>query len=454
MLKKKSTINFSIADYIGLLSAAIMLGAFLIMPWVTTSPDETLTGFNLLSESHPEILSGVLGLFLVPLSGLLAAALLFGGLFSTTIKRYAPMGIVFAGIIGIIYYAVFLGHKCIAPLSTGYSLGAGFGIALLATIGLILQGVIPRISAGEVGSYQLSLAKKKVLWAYIFLAIPIVFFSYIRLYPTYCAFQMSLYDYNPLAAEQEYVGLENYERVFEDINKERRTETRAAFENTVSYVALGMPIQLLLALGIALMLNEIRFLSMVYRLLFFLPFVTSTIAVAWVFRMLYQPQFGFINVLLKIFSLPEQPFLKHPSQALVSIVVVVIWQGLGYAVIIFLAGLKQISRTYYEAAEVDGATSWQTFRNITLPLLQPSIVYLLVLQTIAFLRMFAPVLAMSSQGDGGPLKSTTTVVLRVYREAFQSFDMGYAASLTVILFALILIITIIQLAISSRTSIS
>ena len=99
---------------------------------------------------------------------------------------------------------------------------------------------------------------------------------------------------------------------------------------------------------------------------------------------------------------------------------------------------------------VDGANRLQTFRKITLPLLQPSIVFLVVLQTISFLRMFAPVLAMSSQGDGGPLKSTTTVVLRVYREAFASFDYGYAASLTVILFLIILTITLIQFAVSRR----
>ena len=296
-----------------------------------------------------------------------------------------------------------------------------------------------------------TLARKKVVWAYIFLAIPIVFFAYIRIYPTLFAFQMSLHDYNPLAAEQPFVGLENYERVFEELNKTKST-TKAAFLNTARYLALGVPVQLLLALAIALMLNEIRWMSTIYRILFFLPFVTSTIAIAWVFRMLYQPRFGLFNIILQLVSLPQQPFLKSPHQALPSILALVIWQGLGFAVIIFLAGLKQISRTYYEAAEVDGASRWHTFRYITLPLLNPSIVYLLVLQTIAFLRMFAPVLAMSEQGRGGPLDSTTTVVLRVYREAFQSFDMGYAASLTVVLFALILGITIIQLSVTSRST--
>lgn len=297
--------------------------------------------------------------------------------------------------------------------------------------------------------FQLTFARRKMIWAYIFLAIPIVFFAYIRIYPTFAAFEMSLYDYNPLAVEQNFVGVQNYQHLADEFNN-RRSPTRAAFLNTVTYVAVGVPIQLLLALGIALMLDEIRVFSTLYRLLFFLPFVTSTIAIAWVFRMLYQPQFGFFNVVLQAFSLPQQPFLKAPQQALPSILAMVIWQGLGFAVIIFLAGLKQIPRTFYEAARVDGATRWQCLRFITLPLLNPSLVYLVVLQTIAFLRMFEPVIAMTNQGDGGPLNSTTTVVLRVYREAFQSFHMGYAASLTVALFAIILGITIIQLRVVNR----
>lgn len=297
--------------------------------------------------------------------------------------------------------------------------------------------------------FRWTLAKKKIVWAYIFLAIPIVFFAYIRIYPTIFAFQMSLHDYNPMAVEQPFVGFENYEEVFEELSK-RKSITKSAFQNTISYVIFGVPIQLCLALCIALMLNEIRFMSTLYRILFFLPFVTSTIAIAWVFRMLYQPRFGLFNVILQMLALPQQPFLRSTQQALPSVLALVIWQGMGFAVIIFLAGLKQIPRTYYEAAEVDGASRWHTFRYITFPLLNPSLVYLLVLQTISFLRMFAPVIAMTEQGSGGPLNSTTTVVLRVYREAFQSFNMGYASSMTVVLFAMILGVTIIQLSITSR----
>jgi len=298
--------------------------------------------------------------------------------------------------------------------------------------------------------FQITIARRKIIWAYIFLLIPLIFFLYVRIYPALFAFQMSFYDWNPLAEEQPYVGLENYQRLLSELGAPNSV-TRAAFSNTARYVILGVPIQLALGLLIALMLNEIRFLSNLYRIIFFLPFVTSTIAISWVFRWLYQPRIGLFNVLLQAFSLPQQPFLRSPDQALYSVLAVVIWQGLGFAVIIFLAGLKNIPRVYYEAAEVDGASRWQSFWNITFPLLNPSIVYLVVLQSIGFLRMFAEVLAMSQQGDGGPLNSTTTVVLRVYREAFQRLDMGYASALTVALFVIILVITVVQLRVTTRT---
>lgn len=304
-------------------------------------------------------------------------------------------------------------------------------------------------SPGGRGRFQMTLARQKVMWAYIFLAVPLLFFLAIRIYPTFFAFGMSLYNYNPLAADQQFVGAANYEKLWAELNNSGSV-TQAAFINTAHYIIAGMPLQLIVGLLIALMLNEIRFMSTLYRVAFFLPFVTSTIAISWVFRWLYQPRIGFFNVVLQTFSLPQQPFLRSPDQALYAIMAVVIWQGLGFVVVIFLAGLKQIPRTYYEAAEVDGASRWQTFWNITLPLLNPSIVYLVVLQTISFLRMFAPVLAMTNQGDGGPLNSTTTVVLRVYREAFQRLNMGYASTLTVALFVIILVITVIQLRLTTR----
>lgn len=296
---------------------------------------------------------------------------------------------------------------------------------------------------------RLSLSQRRAIWAYIFLFVPLIFFLFIRIGPTLSSFNISLHDWNPLAEEQPFVGLENYQKLAGELGKPKSV-THKAFINTFKYVLVGMPLQLVIALGVALLLNQIIRMQALFRAIYFVPYVTSIVAVAWVWRWLYQPQFGPLNVFLSFLGLPQQPFLKHPSQALYAITAVVVWQGLGFAIIIFLAGLQQIPEMYYEAAKLDGANRWQSFRHITLPLLNTSLVYLAVLQTISFLRMFAPVLNMTTQGDGGPLNSTTTVVLRLYREGFSSFNMGYASTLTVALFLIILVVTIIQLRFFSR----
>jgi len=290
----------------------------------------------------------------------------------------------------------------------------------------------------------LSLRQRRILWAYAFLFVPLLFFLVIRIYPTLSAFNISLHTWNPLSDQRPFVGLANYQKLWQEMLTPTSV-TRKAFENTLKYVLIGVPLQLALGLGFALLLNSIYRLVSVFRMIYFIPFVTSAVAVAWVWRWLYQPDFGAINLLLSAFHLPTQRFLFDPSQSLLSIVAVVVWQGLGFTIIIFLAGLQQIPDVYYDAARVDGAGRWPLFRHITLPLLNSTIVYLAVLQTIAFLRMFTEVLNMTRQGDGGPLNTPTTVVLRIYREGFGSLNMGYASALSVALFIIILAITVIQL---------
>jgi len=296
---------------------------------------------------------------------------------------------------------------------------------------------------------RLSLHRRRQLWAYTFLFIPLLFFLFIRIFPTLFAFNVSVHEWNILSPEKPFVGLDNFKRIAQELTVSKSV-TRKAFQNTFAYVIIGMPTQLVIALGIALMLNRIHRLRDLFRAVYFIPFVTSTVAVAWVWRWLYQPQFGPINVLLTSLGLPQQPFLKSPHQALLSITTVAVWQGLGFVIIIFLAGLQQIPDMYYEAAKIDGANAWQLFRHITIPLLNPTIVYLAVLQTIRFLRMFTEVVNMSSQGTGGPLNSTVTVVLHIYRQGFSSFKMGYASALTVALFMVILVVTLIQLKVLTR----
>jgi multiple sugar transport system permease protein len=293
---------------------------------------------------------------------------------------------------------------------------------------------------------KLTLRRRQILWAYLFLSVSLVFFITIRWYPTLLAFNISFRDWNVFQGAGPWVGLANYADIWEDFLKPR-SAVRAAFSNTLRYVLFGVPLQLALALSAALLLDRIRLLAGFFRAAYFVPFVTSAVAVAFVWNWLYAPQVGLINQVLKALGLPMQQFLRNPDLALPAITVVAVWRTIGFAIIIFLAGLQQIPDIYYEAAQIDGANRWHMFWRITLPLLNPVIVYLAVLQTIEFLRMFDLVQNMT---QGGPLNRTTTVVLEVYNEGFSSYNMGYAAALTVILFGVILAITVFQLRVLSR----
>ena len=296
---------------------------------------------------------------------------------------------------------------------------------------------------------RLTLRQRQVLWAYAFLSIALVFFVIIRWYPALLSFNIAFRDWNTFKGAGPWVGLENYAAIWDDMWKPR-SDVRAAFTNTLGYVLYGVPAQMVLALAVALLLDRIRGLSTLFRVAYFAPYVTSAVAVAFVWNWLYLPQTGLLAQVFDLLRIPEHPFTKSPDQALASIAAVAVWQTLGYSVIIYVAGIKQIPATYYEAARIDGAAGVRLFRHITLPLLNPVIVYLTVLSTISFLRLFALVQNMSPQGTGGPLKSTTTVVLEVYRKGFSSYDMGYAAALTVVLFFVILLITVVQLRFLTR----
>jgi multiple sugar transport system permease protein len=217
------------------------------------------------------------------------------------------------------------------------------------------------------------------------------------------------------------------------------------------YVLLGVPVSLVVSLAIALGLQQlIRFVGF-YRVLYFVPYVTSLVAVGWVWRWMYMPN-GLFNDVLGAVALGPFAFLGDPGIAIYSIIVTTIWQGLGFQIIIFLAGLESIPAVYQEAAAIDGATSWERFRHITFPLLNPTLVFLVITGVISNLQVFTQIRSMSSAGTGGPLNSTISVVLYVYQEAFRSMpsQMGYASAMTVVLFLVILAITIFQLKVLSR----
>ncbi len=254
--------------------------------------------------------------------------------------------------------------------------------------------------------------------------------------PVAMAFGLSLTKWELRSTEQTFIGLENYRDILTSKDFWR------VLKNTVYFTVLKLPADMVLALAVALLLNRpLRGLSL-YRMAFFLPVVTSAVAVSAIWLWIYQPTFGLANAMLKALHLPPQTWLSDPKMAMPAVVVMSLWKGLGYNVVIFLAGLQNISSIYHEAAQIDGANSWQRFRHITWPLLSPVTYFVLVIGIINSFKVFTQIHVMTP--TGGPLGSTEVLVFYLWQQAFQSFKFGRAAAVAFILFAIVLVITAVQ----------
>jgi multiple sugar transport system permease protein len=216
--------------------------------------------------------------------------------------------------------------------------------------------------------------------------------------------------------------------------------------NTFLYLIVGTPVSLVVAFTVAFHLDRVRFLHGFIRAMYFIPFLTTAVAMAWVWRCFYQPvPIGLINDVLTSIGLGQRAFLRDTDIALFAVLAPAVWAGLGFQVVIFIAGLRAIPETFYEAARVDGLTRWATLTRITLPLLKNTTVFLVVFSSIGFLRIFDQVYNMTSGDPGGPLNATKPLVLMIYQTAFSSFEMGYAAAQTVVLFLILLTTSLLQL---------
>ncbi|MGV8938677.1 MAG: carbohydrate ABC transporter permease [Allorhizobium sp.] len=300
------------------------------------------------------------------------------------------------------------------------------------------MGAAPGRPGGAFGD-RLSMKTKRLLWVWGFLALPILFYMVIRFYPTAQAFYLSFTDWD-LMRPAKLIGLANYTKLFND------PQFWKVFKNTFTYLIVGTPISLLLAFAIAYFLDRVRFMHNFIRALYFLPFLTTAAAMAWVWRWFYQPPpIGIINDVFSMIGIPQQPFIRSTGQALYSVMVTAIWAGLGFQIIIFMAGLRAIPSTFYEAARIDGLGEFAILRKITLPLLKPTTVFLVVFSSIGFLRIFDQVYNMTTNDPGGPLGSTKPLVLMIYQTAFNSYAMGYAAAQTVVLFTILMFVSLLQL---------
>ncbi len=286
---------------------------------------------------------------------------------------------------------------------------------------------------------NLTIRQKQVAWAYGFLAVPILFYGIIRFYPTGNAILISFQEWN-LLGSRTWTGLDNYARLWAD------PVFWKVFGNTFQYLLIGTPVSLVISFVIAYHLDKARFAHGFLRMLYFLPFMTSAVAMAWVWRWFYQPvPIGLFNNALASIGIPQIAFLNSTANALPSVLAPAIWAGLGFQIIIFMAGLRSIPGSYYEAAKIDGVGWWTVLTEITIPLLRPTIVFIVVFSSIGFLRIFDHVFNMTTNNPGGPLNSTEPLVLMIYQTAFTSFDMGYAAAQTVVLFTILLAVSLLQL---------
>lgn len=293
-----------------------------------------------------------------------------------------------------------------------------------------------RRSAGSVTtSERLSRAWDRFS-GYVFVAPGLFGLSLFFLFPLLFAFVMSTMSISLVNPDNAaFVGLDNYRHAFSD-----PTFIRSLW-NTILYALIQTPLQTILGLALALLVQKaIRGIG-IFRTLYYLPVVISMVVASVIWRIAYSPDAGLINSFLNLFGIPSQPFLASSSQALLSVAGMLAWKWVGFSMIIFLAGLQSIPQDVYEAARMDGANRWQQFRKMTLPLLKRTMLFVVVINTINSFKLFTPILLIT---QGGPNDSTTVLVYYVYKEAFNYYNLGTASAGAVVLFGLVLGVLLVQ----------
>jgi len=298
--------------------------------------------------------------------------------------------------------------------------------------------------------------KREFLYGMLFLLPAVVILLVFKVLPVLLAFDISFHEWG-IAGDKGFVGLQNYIFLLKD-----RYFWQALW-NTFLYTLFSVPLSIISSLFIAYLLNQNIKAVGFFRTIYFLPVVTSLVAVSVVWKWLYNPQRGLFNSILATLNLPtlkwlEEPrgifemitgadlpfLLEGPSLALFSLVILSVWKSLGYNIVIFIAGLKNISETYYEAAKIDGANQWQIVKNVMLPLLSPTTFYVLIMTTISSFQVFAPVWMMTGPPTGGPLGKTSVVIYYLFRKGYEEYQVGYGSAIAFIFFIIILAITLYQ----------
>jgi multiple sugar transport system permease protein len=285
-------------------------------------------------------------------------------------------------------------------------------------------------------------ARAQARWGYLLVAPMMIGFAIFFLLALIASLGLSFTDWNVLESPN-WVGLDNYSRLFDD--GAFHTAMRNTLVLTVPHVIFRIAFSLLLAMALN---TQIRFRA-VYRALFFIPVLTMPVAIGTIWRWLYDPTYGPINYALSQLGLGRPQWLADPDTAMIAVIIVLLWSGVGYDMIIFLAGLQNIPRDYYEASQLDGAGTWRQFRDITLPLLTPTTFFLVVVAVIQSLQVFDLVYIMT-EVEHTTANRLPVIVYYIYDEAFRNFRMGYATAIAWVLLALILVFTLVQFRLQRR----
>ena len=285
--------------------------------------------------------------------------------------------------------------------------------------------------------------------AFWFLAPALGLIAVFFLLPIAAALLLSLTDFDIYAigdpSTLRWIGFDNYRQVFE------HPLFWTALGNTFYFVVLGGPLSVGLSLGAALLLNaRLTCCRTLFRTIYFLPVVSTLVAVAVVWRALYSPDAGLLNQMLAVFGIHPIDWLGDPNFAMPAIILMAAWKNFGFNMIIFIAGLQAIPDRLYEAARLDGAGTWAQFHYVTLPQLAPTFLFVALMTMIGYLQLFAEPYVMT---QGGPANATLSLVMLMYQEGFRWWNMGFAAALAFVLFAIILAGTLLQLRLQKKSGV-
>ncbi len=278
--------------------------------------------------------------------------------------------------------------------------------------------------------------KNENILAYAFIFPAALVIIVFHIFPTLYSWYISLFDWDLISKTKEFVGLANYSKLFSD------PDFLKSLLNTVYFAAGTIPLSIVIAFTVAYGLSrKIKGLSF-FRTVYFLPVVTSVNAVAMIWLWIYHPDAGILNWFLGLFGVSPHKWLLDPVLAMPAVILMSIWKSLGYNIIIFLVGILSIPGEYYEAAQIDGASGFQIFRHITLPLVMPAIFFVSLVSLIGSFQTFTQIYMLTP--EGGPLKSTMVIVYYLYQNAFVFFKVGYASAISFIIFLIIFTLTLLQ----------